>query len=102
MEAMLPKGYEIMSPAPQLEKTRATPKVRLARTASVFAAIWLALALTSPLIVRYAPSADDHAMAAVATRSEHPRCANAPDSGISCQGRTLVARDADAGKEPDL
>jgi hypothetical protein len=68
----------------------------------VFAAIYLALVLVSPLIVRYAPSADDHAMAAFATRVEQPRCATSPEFGYSCPSRPVVARDAGTGKRPDL
>jgi hypothetical protein len=70
--------------------------------ATVFAAIYLALALGSPLIVRYAPSDDGRAMAAFATRIEQPRCATAPEFGQSCPSRAVVARDAGAGKHPDL
>ena len=56
----------------------------------------------SALIVRYGPSTDDHAMAALATRMEKPRCATAPEFGYPCPGRTLMARDVNTGKQPDL
>jgi hypothetical protein len=67
----------------------------------VFAAIYLALVLGSPLFVRYAPSADDHAMAALVTRIEQPRCATA-EFGYSCPSRSLAPRDVSAAKRPDL
>jgi hypothetical protein len=95
MEALM-EGYKDTSPA----RSHATPEVRAARAAGVFAAIWLALAVGSPLIVRYAPSADDHAMAALVTRMETPRCVATPDHG--CPGRTVLAVQAAAAGEPDL
>jgi hypothetical protein len=95
MEALL-----MNEPAP--EKLRATPEARTARGAAVFAALWLALAVGSPLIVRYGPSPEDRSMAALATRIEQPRCATAPEFGYSCPGRTLVARDARSTAQPDL
>jgi hypothetical protein len=98
MEALLMKEPGQMEPS----KLRATPERKAARGAAVFAAIWLALAVGSPLIVRYGPSPDDHSMAALATRLEKPRCATAPQIGYACPGHTLVARDAAKGGEPDL
>jgi len=98
MEALLMNEPEQMEPA----KLRATPERKAARGAAVFAAIWLALAVGSPLIVRYGPSPDDHSMAALATRLEKPRCATAPGTGYACPSQTLVARDAAKGGEPDL
>jgi hypothetical protein len=91
-----------MPAASSPEKTSLTPEARTARGAAVFAAIWLALAVGSPLIVRYAPSADDHAMAALVTRLEQPRCVSTPEFGVSCQAHTLVAHDSGATTEPDL
>jgi hypothetical protein len=98
MEALL------MNEPAQMEPTKlsATPERKAARGAAVFAAIWLALAVGSPLIVRYGPSPDDHSMAAFATRLEKPRCATAPELGYSCAGRTLVAGDAARTQQPDL
>jgi hypothetical protein len=98
MEALLMNQPGQMEP----EKLRATPERKVARGAAVFAAIWLALAVGSPLIVRYGPSPDDHSMAALATRLEKPRCATAPEFGYSCSARTLVARDAAKTQQPDL
>jgi len=83
------------------------PPARIARSATVVAAIYLALVVGSPLIVRYGPSPDDHAMAALATRMETPRCAiapqfGAPASGFPCGGTTLAARNVRPAEEPDL
>ena len=80
---------------------------RIARSATVVAAIYLALVVGSPLIVRYGPSPDDHAMTALATRMETPRCAiapqfGAPASGFPCGGTTLAARNMRPAEEPDL
>ena len=102
MEATLGHGYQNPGAEPPPEKLSKTPEARTARGAAVFAAIWLALAVGSPLIVRYAPSADDHAMAALVNRMDQPRCASAPEFGYPCPGRTLIARDGDAAKDPDL
>jgi hypothetical protein len=79
-----------------------TPAARIARSATIIAAIYLALVVGSPLIVRYAPSADDHVMAALATRMEQPRCATAPEFGRSCSGTTVAARVERAAEEPDI
>jgi hypothetical protein len=102
MEATLDHGYGHSGAEPAPEKLSRTPEARTARGATVFAAIWLAIAVGSPFIVRYAPSADDHAMAALAMRMEQPRCASAPEFGYPCPGRTLIARDGDSAKQPDL
>jgi hypothetical protein len=80
---------------------------RLARSATVVAAIYLALVVGSPLIVRYGPSPDDHAMTALATRMETPRCAIAPQfaapaSGFACGATTLAASNVRVADEPDL
>ncbi len=102
MEALMTQGHEstIFSPTP--EKISATPEGRAARGATIFAAIWLALAVGSPLIVRYAPSADDHAMAAWVDRIEQPQGAKPRELGYAGPGRTLVARDLGHSAEPDL
>jgi len=78
------------------------PTGRAARSAAVVAAIYLALVVGSPLIVRYGPSTDDHAMVALATRLEAPRCATGPAFGVPCTGTTFVARSARPAEEPDL
>jgi hypothetical protein len=75
---------------------------RVTRSATVVAAIWLALAVGSPLIVRYGPSPDDHAMAALATRMETSRCVAAPAAGFPCGGTTLTASNVRIAAEPDL
>jgi hypothetical protein len=67
MNATLTHGCEAPAAQPAPERLGRTPESRTARGAAVFAAIWLAIALGSPFIVRYAPSADDRAMAAVVT-----------------------------------
>ena len=79
-----------------------SPPARIARSAAVVAAIYLALVVGSPLIVRYGPSPAAHAMAALATRTETPRCVAAPATGIPCGGTTLVARNVRPVQEPDL
>jgi hypothetical protein len=75
---------------------------RIARSATIFAAIYLALVVGSPLIVRYGPSADDHAMVALATRMETPRCATAPEFGYPCGATTTAARVVLPAQEPDI
>lgn len=102
MDVLLTNGYGSERHEPRPEKLSKTPEAKAARGAAIFAAIWLALAVGSPLIVRYAPSADDHAMEALATRMEQPRCARAPEFGYPCPGRTLIARDGDSTQHPDL
>ena len=102
MDALLTNGSGPLSPGSESEKRSPTAAGKTARAATVFAAIYLALVLSSPLIVRYAPSDDGRAMAAFATRVEQPRCATAPEFGQSCPSRSLVARDAGAAKRPDL
>ncbi len=102
MEAMLTNGFGTLPHQAPRETLSSTPEARTARGATVFAALWLAIAVGSPLIVRYAPSADDHAMTALVNRMEQPRCASAPEFGYPCPGRTLIARDADSAKAPDL
>jgi hypothetical protein len=89
-------------PASELRKAAATPETRPTRAAAVFAALWLALAVGSPFIVRYGPSPDDHAMTALATRMEAPRCATASQFGFPCAGTTLTARAVHPVEEPDL
>ena len=102
MVALLPQEFGPMAAAPEPVKIDKSPEARTARSATIFAAIYLALVLGSPLIVRYGPSTDDHAMAALATRMEQPRCATAPEFGYPCPGRTLMVRDVAAGRQPDL
>jgi hypothetical protein len=94
MEASLINGSGHLSTGPEPGKLHATPEARGSRAATVFAAIYLALVVGAPLIVRYGPSTDDHAMAALATRIEQPRCASAPGVGDSCPARIQPARDA--------
>ena len=102
MEALLMQGFESMPTPPEPVKISKTPEARTARAAAVVAAIWLVLAVGPPLIVRYAPSADDHAMAALATRMQQPRCASTPQFGLACPARTVVARDVAGAEQPDL
>ncbi len=102
MEALLTHEFASPSSSPEPATTRKTPEARTARTAAIFAAIYLALVLCAPLIVRYGPSTDDHAMAALATQLVKPRCVSNPDSGVVCQGTTLVVRNGRPASEPDL
>ncbi len=102
MNALMTPDYESTMPSSAPEKINKTPEVRMARGATVFAAIWLALAVGSPLIVRYAPSADDHAMAAWVTRIEQPRGARTAELDQVSPARTLVARRTGLAAEPDL
>jgi hypothetical protein len=86
---------------------RPSPSTRIAGSATVVAAIWLALVVGSPLIVRYGPSPDDHAMTALAARMEAPRCQvasqfGAPASGFRCVGTTVAASSVRPAQEPDL
>jgi hypothetical protein len=93
MEAELTQEFGHLPPA---------PAARIARSATIVAAIYLALVVGSPLIVRYAPSADDHAMAALATRMQQPRCATASELGYRCGGTTPAARAARPAEDEDL
>ena len=102
MEALVTNESGRLSPGSESEKRSPTATGTTARVATVFAALYLALALGSPLIVRYAPSADDHAMAALVTKIEQPRCGSAPELGYACESRPHAARDAGAAKRPDL
>ena len=77
MDALLMQGSGHLSPGSEPERLRATPEAKSGRAATIFAAIYLALVLGSPFLVRYGPSTDDHSMAALATRMEQPRCASA-------------------------
>jgi hypothetical protein len=101
MEATL-TDLALTPPAPELRKAAATPETRATRAAAVFAALWLALAVGSPFIVRYGPSPDDHAMTALATRTQAPRCAAGPEFGFPCGTTTLAARHALPVEDPDL
>ena len=102
MDALLTQGYGHGSTGSVPPGLRTTPEAETGRAATVFAAIYLALVLCAPFIVRYGPSTDDHAMAALATRIEQPRCLSAPEFGYPCPGRTPVARDVRPAREPDL
>lgn len=102
MDALLTNESGQLSPGSLPEKRSGSAAGKAARAATVFAAIYLALVVGSPLIVRYAPSADDHAMAALATRIEQPLCASAPEIGTACPPRSLVTREAGAAQRPDL
>lgn len=102
MNALLTQGYGHLPSGTYPGGLRTTPEKGTGRAATVFAAIYLALVLCAPFIVRYGPSTDDHAMAALATRIEKPRCLSAPEFAYPCPARTPVARVADVGKQPDL
>ena len=58
--------------------------------------------LCAPFIVRYGPSTDDHAMAALATQLVKPRCVSNPDAGVVCQGKSIVVRNGRPASESDL
>jgi hypothetical protein len=102
MEALLTHGFASPSPSPEPERISKTPEARTSRAAAIFAAIYLALVLCAPLIVRYGPSTDDHAMAALATQLVKPRCVSNPESGIVCPGPSLAVRNVRPAGEPDL
>jgi hypothetical protein len=101
MEAQLTQEFGHLTRAPESPNSLAAPAARIARSATVVGAIYLALVVGSPLIVRYGPSADDHAMAAFATRMEQPRCATSPEFGHPCGGTTLATRAVRPAEEPD-
>ena len=101
MEASLMNDGNL-STRPETAKLRVTPEARGSRAATAFAAIYLALVVGAPLIVRYGPSTDDHAMAALATRAEHPRCASTPGVGPSCPERMQPVRDVTSAAQRDL
>ncbi len=102
MEALLIHEYASPSASPEPATTGKTPEARTARTAAIFAAIYLALVLCAPFIVRYGPSTDDHAMAALATQLVKPRCVSNPDSGVVCQGHSFAVGNGRAASDPDL
>ena len=102
MEALLIHEYAPPSSSPEAATTKKAPEARTARTAAIFAAIYLALVLCAPFIVRYGPSTDDHAMAALATQLVKPRCVSNPDAGVVCQGKSIVVRNGRTATEPDL
>jgi len=101
MQALLVDGYgRSQSPSPGMQREKqSAPEPRHARAATIFAAIYLALVVGAPFVVRYGPSTDDHAMAALATRIEQPRCASA--SGHTCAERIQAVHDVSA-KPADL
>ncbi len=101
MQALLVDGYgRSQSPSPGMQREKqSAPEPRSSRAATIFAAIYLALVVGAPLIVRYGPSTDDHAMAALATRLEQPQCASA--SGDTCMKRLQPVRNISA-KPADL
>jgi hypothetical protein len=102
MEALLIHEYASPSSSPEPAATKKAPEAKTARTAAIFAAIYLALVLCAPFIVRYGPSTDDHAMAALATQLVKPRCVSNPDAGVVCQGKSIVVRNGRPASEPDL
>jgi hypothetical protein len=102
MEALLIHEYASPSASPKPVTTGKTPEARTARTAAIFAAIYLALVLCAPFIVRYGPSTDDRAMAALATQLVKPRCVSNPDSGVVCQGHSFTVGGVRAASDPDL
>lgn len=102
MEAQLTQEFGHLPTAPESPNSLTAPAARIARSATVVAAIYLALVVGSPLIVRYGPSADDHAMAALATRMEQPRCATAPEFGYPCGGTTSAARAVRPADDEDI
>lgn len=102
MEAQLTQNFGHPPAAPESRNSLMAPAARIARSAAFFAAIYLALVVGSPLIVRYGPSADDHAMVALATRMEQPRCATAPGFLYPCGGTPSAARAVRPTEEPDL
>ena len=102
MEALLTHEFASPSPSPDPDRISKTPEARTSRTAAIFAAIYLALVLCAPLIVRYGPSTDDRGMAALATQLVTPRCVSNPDVGVVCQRPSLAVRSARPASEPDL
>ena len=102
MEALLIHEYASPSSSPEPATAKKAPEARTARTAAIFAAIYLALVLCAPFIVRYGPSTDDRGMAALATQLVAPRCVSNPDSGVICKRPSLAVRNARPASEPDL
>ncbi|MEO8344274.1 MAG: hypothetical protein ABI607_01130 [Betaproteobacteria bacterium] len=99
-------GTQCVAKAPaqknEPDNMSATPEGRSSRAAAVFATLWLAIALGSPLIVRYAPSTDDRAMEALVQRIEQSRCAKTADLGSPCVARILVAQGSRPASQPDI
>jgi hypothetical protein len=54
------------------------------RAAAIVATIYLAIIACTPLILRYSPLPDAHAVVAVAERIDHPRCAVPSESAFPC------------------
>ena len=102
MEALLTHEFASPSPSPEPDRISKMPEARTSRTAAIFAAIYLALVLCAPLIVRYGPSTDDRGMAALATQLVTPRCVSNPDVGVVCQRPSLAVRNVRPASEPDL
>ena len=71
-----------------LERRPANAERRSSRVAAVVVAIYLALVVATPLIVRYGPAPEDHAAAAFAERIDQPRCSRATASDLRC-ARTM-------------
>lgn len=62
----------------------APPLPRPAHAATVVAAFYLLMALSTPWIVRYAPGAESQVAAQIAERPVPLRCASAPEYGMPC------------------
>jgi hypothetical protein len=71
-----------------LERRPANAERRSSRVAAVVVAIYLALVIATPLIVRYGPAPEDHAAAAFAERIDQPRCSRATASDLRCAHTT--------------
>lgn len=71
-----------------LERRPANAESRSSRVAAVVVAIYLALVVATPLIVRYGPAPEDHAAAAVAERIDQPRCSRATATDLRCARTT--------------
>jgi len=87
MEALMTQSTGLSPWSPQ-ERRPASAERRSSRVAAVVVAIYLALVVTTPLIVRYGPAPEDHAAAAFAERIDQPRCSRAPASDLRC-ARTM-------------
>ena len=57
---------------------------RPAHAATVVAAFYVLMALSTPWIVRYAPGSESGVAAQIAERPVLLRCASAPEYGLSC------------------
>ena len=72
------------SPTERRADTRMSVEARTCRVAAVVASIYLAIAVCTPLIVRFSPLPDDRSVVAVAERIDHPRCAIPSESADPC------------------